>query len=194
MRRRELLTLLGGAAALWPFAGATQQAKMPTVGALAVDSPGAERFWRLFREGLRELGYVEGRDVRYEFRSGEVIQLPELAAELVRLKVDILVTWFTPAARAAKQATNDIPIVMALVGDPIETGLIASLGHPGGNVTGMSGVGSELAGKCVELIREILPTAHRIAALGNGPDPFSKPFVEQIRRVGGASVTRLTRS
>src|SRR5205085_6819359 len=119
-------------------------------------------------------------NVRYEFRSdqGEASRLPDLAAELVRLKVDLIVTWFTPAARAAKQATHEIPIVMALAGNPVETGLVASLGRPGGNVTGMAGVGAELAGKCVELIQELLPSAHRIAALANAPDPFSKPFVE----------------
>jgi putative ABC transport system substrate-binding protein len=97
------------------------------------------------------------------------------------------VTWFTPAALAAKRATSDIPIVMALVGNPIETGLVASLARPGGNVTGISNMGSEMAGKCVELTREMLPSAHRLAALVNTPDPFSKPFLERVRLGGEAT-------
>jgi putative ABC transport system substrate-binding protein len=193
MRRRDLLALLGGAAAFWPLAGAAQQPKMPTIGVLVVGSPGSERFWRLFREALRDLGYVEGQNVRFEFRSdqGQATRLPELAAELVRLKVDIIVTWFTPAALAAKQATNEIPIVMALAGNPVETGLVQSLARPGGNVTGLSAVGAELAGKCVELIRDLIPSARRIAVLVNTPDPFSKPFLEQIRRSGAATGTTI---
>ncbi len=129
----------------------------------------------MFREALHELGYIEGQNVRFEFRSdqGQVSPLPALAADLVRLKVDIIVTWYTPAARAAKQATRDTPIVMALAGNPVETGLVESLARPGGNVTGMAGVGAELAGKCVELIREMMPSARRIVVLANAPDPFS---------------------
>src|SRR5205814_454436 len=127
----------------------------------------------------------------YEFRSDEggINRLPELAAELVRLKVDLIVTWFTPAAQAAKQATREIPIVMALVGNPVETGLVDSLARPGGNITGMAGVAAELAGKSVQLIREMLPSAHRLVALANALDPFSKPFVEHIRLGGEATGT-----
>jgi putative ABC transport system substrate-binding protein len=190
MRRRELLAIFGGAVALGPLT-ARAQAKMPTIGALVVGSPGSERFWKLFREDLRELGYVEGQNVRFEFRSdqGQAGQLPELAAELVRLKVDLIVTWFTPAAQAAKQATHDIPIVMALAGDPVATGLVQSLSRPGGNVTGMAAGGAELAGKCVELIRDLLPSAHRVAVLVNASDPFTKPFLEQIRLAGATTGT-----
>jgi putative ABC transport system substrate-binding protein len=115
--------------------------------------------------------------------------LPELAAELVRLQVDVIVTWFTPAAKAAKQATREIPIVMALAGNPVETGLVESLARPGGNITGMAGVAAELAGKSVQLIREMLPAAHRVVALANAPDPFSKPFVEQVQLGGTATDT-----
>jgi len=193
MKRRDLLALLGGAAAFWPFVGAAQQAKMPTIGVLVVGAPGSEQFWRLFREDLRALGYVEGQNIRFEFRSdeGQASRLPELAAELVRLKVDIIVPWFTPAALAAKRATHEIPIVMAAAGDPIATGLVESLARPGGNVTGMAGVGADLAGKCVELIRDMLPSAHRVAALVNAPDPFSKPFLEKIQRGGAATGTTI---
>ena len=189
MRRRDLLTLLGGTAAVWPFTGAAQQPKSPTIGVLVVGSPGSERFWRLFRESMRDLGYLEGQNVRYEFRSdeGQASRLPDLAAELVRLKVDVIVPWFTPATRAAKQATSDIPIVMAMTGNPVETGLVASLARPGGNVTGISNMGSEMAGKCVELTREMLPSARRLVALANAPDPFSKPFLERVRLGGDAT-------
>src|SRR5262249_4804471 len=112
------LAVFGGATALWPLAGAAQQRRVPTVGVLAVGSPGVQDFWRLFREGMQELGYTEGQSIHYEFRSdeGQVSRLPELAVELVRLNVDVIVTWFTPAAQAAKRATSEIPIVMALVG------------------------------------------------------------------------------
>jgi putative ABC transport system substrate-binding protein len=104
MKRREFITLIGGAAAFRPLASIAQQRKVPTIGVLVVEAPGSEQFWRLFREMMRELGYVEGQSIRYEFRSdqGQIGRLPELAAELVRLKVDVIVTWFTPAAQAAK--------------------------------------------------------------------------------------------
>jgi len=137
----------------------------------------------LFQEGLRGLGYIEGQNILFEFRSagGKVNLLPDLAAELVRLKVDIIVVWQTPTARAARQATSEIPIVMADVGDPVGTGLVASLARPGGNVTGLAGVTAELAGKSVELIRAMMPSASRVAVLVNSTDPFRKPFLEQIQ-------------
>jgi putative ABC transport system substrate-binding protein len=192
MRRIGLATLLALNLALQPLAAEAQRQKVPTIGVPVVESPGSERFWRLFRESMRDLGYVEGQNVRFEFRSAQqVSRLPDLAAELVQRKVDIIVTWFTPAARAAKQATREIPIVMALAGNPVESGFVESLARPGGNVTGISGVGAELAGKCVELIREMLPSARRIAALANAPDPFSKLFLEQISLRGAASGTTI---
>jgi putative ABC transport system substrate-binding protein len=189
MRRRVFIGALGSAVALWPSGGIAQQRKMPTIGVLVVGAPGSDRFWQLFRQDLRDLGYVDGQSVSFEFRSdqGQVSRLPELAGELVRLKVDLIVAWFTPAARAAKQATRDIPIVMALVGDPIASGLVQSLSRPGGNVTGMAAAGATLAGKCGEL----LPSAHRVAALANAPDPFSGPFLEQIQLAGKATGTAI---
>src|ERR1700730_6315434 len=119
MRRREFIGLLGVAAAVRPLAAHAQQPKIPTVGALVIGNINPEQFWREFRQGLRDLGYVEGQNIRFEFRSAEgpLDRLPELAAELVRLKIDIIVTWFTPTALAAKQATLEIPIVMAETGD-----------------------------------------------------------------------------
>jgi putative tryptophan/tyrosine transport system substrate-binding protein len=132
LKRREFITLLGGTAAAWPVATHAQQAKVPTIGALVIGNINPEQFWREFRQGLHDLGYVEGQNIRFEFRSaeGEIRRLPELAAELVRLKVDIIVTWFTPTAVAAKQATREIPIVMAETGDPVGLGLVASLPRP----------------------------------------------------------------
>jgi putative tryptophan/tyrosine transport system substrate-binding protein len=193
VKRREFITLLGSAAAAWPLVGIAQQRKVPTIGVLVVEAPGSEQFWQLFQKVMRELGYVDGQSIRYEFRSdqGQGSRLPALAAELVRLKVDLIVTWFTPAAQAAKQVTREIPIVMALAGDPIGTGLIESLNRPGGNITGMAGVTAELAGKSVEVIRELLPSAHRVVALANAPDPFSKPFLEHVRLGGVATGTTI---
>jgi putative ABC transport system substrate-binding protein len=192
IRRREFIATLGSAAA-WPLGVRAQQPKVPTIGALVIGNINPEQFWREFRQGLRDLGYVEGQNIRFEFRSaeGRLERLPELAAELVRVKVDIIVTWFTPTALAAKQATREIPIVMAETGDPIGTGLIASLARPGGNVTGMASVTAELAGKCVQLIREILPSARRVTALANATDPFSKPFLEQIKFGGEVTGTTI---
>ena len=191
MTRRKFIGVLGGAITLWPLLGIAQQRKVPTIGVLVVGSPDSEQFWQLFQKAMRELGYVSGQSIRYEFRSDQGSRLPELAAELVRLKVDLIVTWFTPAAEAAKQATREIPIVMALAGDPVGTGLIQSLNRPGGNITGMAGVTAELAGKSVEVIRDLLPSAHRVVALANAPDPFSKPFLEYIRLAGVATSTTI---
>jgi putative tryptophan/tyrosine transport system substrate-binding protein len=148
MRRRELIAGIGGAAVFRPRLVRAQPAKIPVVGVLTLSGPSSDKFWRLFQEAMRGLGYVEGKNIRYEFRSdqGQASQLPDLAAELVSLKVDVLVAWFTPAATAAKQATRDIPIVMAAVGDPLATGLVASLARPGGNVTGTSALAADLAG------------------------------------------------
>jgi putative tryptophan/tyrosine transport system substrate-binding protein len=193
IRRREFVFILGCAAAAWPLAARAQQRKVPTIGALVIGNISPEQFWRVFRQGLRDLGYIEGQNIRFEFRSaeGQINRLPELAAELVRLKVDIIVTWFTPTTVAAKQATQEIPIVMAETGDPVGTGLVASLSRPGGNVTGLAAITAELAGKSVQLIRDLLPSARRVTALANATDPFSKPFLEQIQLGGEATGTTI---
>lgn len=191
MKRRDLLTLAAGAAGAWSIAALAQRAKMPTIGVLVMADPGSEKFWQLFENDMRDLGYVEGQSIHFEFRQGPLSGLPELAAELVRLKVDLIVTGATPAALAAKQATGDISIVMAYAGNPVEAGLVVSLARPGGNITGIGRSTAELAGKCVELIREMLPSVHRVAVLVNAPDPFSKPFLEQIRLAGTATGTAI---
>ena len=141
------------------------------------------------QEGLRKLGYVEGKNVRFEFRSadGKPDRLDGLADELVRLNVDLIVVRLTPAAFAARKATTTLPIIMASVADPVGTGLVASLSRPGGNITGLSGTTAELGAKILELIREMMPTAQRAGVLVNATDPFSKTFVEQVER-GGRSL------
>src|SRR3954451_890635 len=180
MRRRQAIALIGGAAA-WPLA-VPAQARRPRLGVLVLGNPDPEPFRQGFRQGLRDLGYVEGETVAVDFRSaeGRSDRLPELAAELVRAKVDIILAYQTPAAVAAKQATRDIPIVMVGVGDPVETGLVASLARAGGNVTGSSAVVAELAGKNLEALQEMLPAARRFAVLATTTDPFTKPSLEQL--------------
>ena len=179
MRRRDFITLVGGAAA-WPISVRAQQSTLPKLGILLVGN--REPFSRQFWAGLREFGYIDGQNIQVEFRSaeGKLNILPELASELVRLKVDIIVASETPSVQAAKRATSEIPIVMAPSGDPVGTGLIASLSRPGGNVTGLSAATAELAGKSLELIREIIPAASRVAALADPTNAFTKPFLEQI--------------
>jgi putative ABC transport system substrate-binding protein len=193
MRRREFFKVIGGVTIFWAPAASAQQTKVTTIGVLVRGAPGWQQFWQLFREALRELGYVEGKNIQFEFRSdqGDISRLPELAVELVRLKVDVIVSWFTPAAIAAKQATREIPIVCAICGDLVGTGLVESLARPGGNVTGSSSLNAQLSAKIVELIREMVPSAHRIAVLANAPDPFSKLFVQQIQLAGEAAGTAI---
>jgi len=184
--RREFFTLLGGAAVAWPLAASAQQGKLLRIGALVLTSADAQSLGRALREGLRELGYAEGQNFAFEFRSadGNTDRLPELAAELVRLPVDVIVATFTPCALAAKQATTTIPIVMAAVADPISAGLAQSLARPGGNITGFSNMAAETAGKSVELLRDMLPSLRRVAVLANPADPFTRQLLEQVHLAG----------
>jgi putative ABC transport system substrate-binding protein len=154
------------------------------IGVLVPINP--EPFWSKFRTGLRGLGYIEGQNISFVFRSADGVPdvLPQLATELVNLKVDIITAWLTPAATAARQATTEIPIVMVSVGDPVETGLISSLARPGGNVTGLSSTGAESYAKTLELIREALPSVRRVTVLANRVDPFSRLFVEHVEEGG----------
>jgi putative ABC transport system substrate-binding protein len=188
MKRREFIVFVGGIAA-WPLSAHALQSKVTKIGVLVAGTPDPQPFWTTFRQALRDLGYVEGQNVQFEYRSaeGDRNRLKELAGDLVHDNVDIIVTFQTPTVTAAKQATRSIPIVMASAGDPVGTGLIASLARPGGNVTGMAGVTAELAGKSVELIRQIIPSSRQVVALCNGPDPFSKPFLEHIQGGGKAA-------
>lgn len=184
MDRRKIITFVGAAAAAWPLA-LRAQARLPTVGVLALGNPPVEPVVKGLREGLLAVGYSEDR-LKLEVRTagGIAARLPELANELVRQKVDVIVAYQTPAATAAKQATSTVPIVMAGVGDPVGTGLVASLARPGGNVTGSTVGAIETAGKLVELIREMMPTARRFAVLSNEADPFTAPYLAENERVG----------
>ena len=186
MRRREFISLIGGTAATWPLAARAQQA-MPVIGVLVLGNPNPQPFLKEFRDGLHKLGYVEGRNVQLVIRSAEAkaSALPDVAADLVRRKVDIIIAWQTPAATAAKQATAEIPIVMS-AGNPVETGLVASLSRPGGNVTGIDSFGAQLGGKCIELIRDTVPSARRVAILANAADPFTKSFLAEIDKAASS--------
>jgi len=180
------MALVGGAAAGAPFAARAQQSKLVKIGVLNFENP--EPFRTLLREALREIGYAEGENLRLEFRSAEGSRdrLAGLAAELIGLKVEVLVAYPTPAVIAAKQATHEIPIVMLASGDPIGTALVASLARPGGNVTGTSSTTAESGSKTLEIVREIIPSVRRVAVLANAADPFTKSFVEQVQLGGKA--------
>src|SRR4030095_32179 len=153
------------------IAEAQQPTKVPRIGHLSIF--GASARIEAFRQGLRELGYVEGKNINFELRSadGKLERLPNLAAELVRLKVDIIVTAGAPSARAAKGATVTIPIVMMQVGDPVGSGFVASLARPGGNIAGLSALAPELSGKRLELLKEIVPKLSRVAVFGTSASP-----------------------
>lgn len=186
MKRRRFLALLGVAAIVGPRTAAAQGRSFK-IGFLVLGNPDPAPFIKGVREGLRDLGYVEGQNVAFELRSaeGKADRLASLAAELVALKVDLIVAFQTPAATAAKRATSEIPIVTN-AGDPVGTGLVASLSRPGGNVTGVSGAAAELGPKHLELIREILPDARRVGALINAPDPFGRLFLAHIQTAAKA--------
>jgi putative ABC transport system substrate-binding protein len=173
MKRREFITLLGGAATRPLAARAQQPGKVPRIGFLgAASASGYARQLEGFRLGLRDLGYVEGTNVVIEYRwaQGKYEHLRKLAAELIRY-VDVIVTHGTPGSLTAKQATATIPIVLALVGDPVATGIVASLARPGGNVTGQSFFAPELAAKRIELLKELMPQMTQVAVLVNPSNP-----------------------
>ncbi len=165
MRRREFITLICGAAVIWPLAARAQQAsKVPTIGYLGVDASGWSSYTAAFENRLRELGWIEGRTVAIEYRwsEGRPEREGEIAAEFVRLKVDVVVTYGA-AVPTVKQATSVIPIVFGIAIDPVGGGLVASLARPGGNVTGLSFQGTDIASKQLELLREVVPRLRRLA-------------------------------
>jgi putative tryptophan/tyrosine transport system substrate-binding protein len=174
VKRREFITLIGGAVAAWPLGARTQQPPKPTIGFLGPNTPSLDsRRVGAFVQRLRELGWIESRNVAIEYRwaEGRTERLAEFAAEFVRLKVDVIVTSATPPVLAAKKATSVIPIVFAAVGDPVGTGLVTSLARPGGNVTGLSLQATDLAGKRLELLRELVPGLRRLAIMANTGSP-----------------------
>jgi ABC-type uncharacterized transport system substrate-binding protein len=169
MRRREFITLLGGAAA-WPLAARAQAGKLPTIGFLVAGTPSSHGPWvAAFVQRLRELGWIEGRTIAIEYRwaEGRTERFAEIATEFARRNVDVIVTSATAAIVAAKQATSVIPIVFAAAGDPAGTGLVASLARPGGNVTGLSIQQPDVAAKRLELLREVVPHLRRLAIMAN---------------------------
>ncbi len=165
MKRREFITLLGGAAA-WPVGARAQPAKLPTVGLLVPGTPASfgQRV-AACTQRLRELGWIEGRTVAIEYRWAEAQRFDEIVNEFVRLKVDVIFTGGTPPAIAAQEATSNIPIVFVAAGDPVGTGLVASLARPGGNITGLSNQTGDLAGKRLGLLREVAPDLRRLAIM-----------------------------
>jgi putative tryptophan/tyrosine transport system substrate-binding protein len=182
-RRDTVLGLLGLGAA--PLAAFAQQAvKIPRIGLLSSFSPSDTALWhKAFRQGLLELGWVEGKNIGIEYRyaEGRSDRLPGLAADLVRLKVDIIVAAITPEALAAKNATNTIPIVVASMGDPVESRLVESLAHPGGNLTGLTNIPAEQVGKRLELLKEIIPKLSRVAVLWDPQNPTSTLAWKEIQ-------------
>ena len=201
MRRREFITLLGGAAAAWPIAARAQQPAMPVIGFLHSASPGPyAHLLAAFREGLRETGFVEGKNVAIEYRwaEGRYDRLPALAAELVRLNVALIAAaGGEPSPLAAKAATSTIPIVFTAGGDPVEAGLVASLGLPGGNITGTTIMGLQMGPKRLDIVKQLVPTADNITMLVNPKFPTVPGEVRDMQeaaRALGIEVTVLNAS
>jgi putative tryptophan/tyrosine transport system substrate-binding protein len=191
MRRRKFITLLGGAAAvIWPVVGRAQQQIVPVVGVLCAGTAQAlERYLASFREGMRQLGYIEGSNVRFEFRfaDGYLDRLPDLANELVRLDPRVIVSTPLPAHLAARKATSAIPIVMATGADPVGFGLVASLSHPGGNVTGLANFAEMLASKQIDLLGEMLPGLARFGFLVNVTNQLHVPQLRETKTAAEAA-------
>jgi len=185
LRRRDFITLLGGAAAAWPLAARAQQPALPVIGFLSGLTPDAQApMTRGYLQGLGETGFVEGRNVAIEYRwaEGHNERLPALAADLVRRQVAVIAAAGTPSSLAAKAATATIPVVLSTAADPVAEGLVASLARPGGNVTGVANLGAEVVQKEIEKLHETVPRANVIAALFNPNDPaLGEPATKQAQ-------------
>ena len=182
MQRREFITLLGGAAA-WPLV-ARAQGKIPRVGFMGNSTAALEaNLVASFREGLRELGYEEGRNIAIDYRwaDGQYERFAALVAELIAAKVDVIVTAGTPAALAVKKATNTVPLVMVAVGDPVGTGIVPNLARPGGNITGLSSIAPDLEGKRLGLLQEVVPNLSHVAFFLNPANAFHSVSIRQAR-------------
>jgi putative ABC transport system substrate-binding protein len=198
VKRRDVITLLGGAAAAWPLAARAQQAgKLPTIGYLGGGGPITQRAWvDAFVQRLRELGWIEGRTVAIEYRWGEgrPERYAEIAAEFVQRKVDVILANGTEPAVAAKQTTSVIPIIVPAAGDPIGSRLVASLARPGGNVTGLSNLATDLAAKRLELLREVFPNLRRLAVMANADfsgGVFERNTIDAAARTLGLELVSL---
>jgi len=189
MRRREFIKIIAGSAATLPLAAHAQQPAKPIIGFLSPASPStlASRI-EGFRQGLRDFGYVEGTNitVEYRFADGHYERLPQLAADLVRSKVDLIVTHGTPGSLAVKQATTTIPIVMASIGDPVVNGVVASVARPGGNITGQSFFNPELRAKRIELLKEVMPHLSQVAVILNADNPATGPEFQAMETAAQA--------
>jgi putative tryptophan/tyrosine transport system substrate-binding protein len=185
VKRRDFITLLGGAAAAWPLAARAQQAtRVPRIG-IVDDAP----MWHSFRQALREFGYVGGQSVNYEYRYSEGVpdRLAAVVGELVRRPVDLIAAYGTPPTEAAKAATTTIPIVMVGVGDPVRVGLVASLARPGGNITGNTVLSPDLGAKRLQLLREAIPTVARVAYLTNPDNPGTLEVLAEMKLAAPAA-------
>jgi putative ABC transport system substrate-binding protein len=194
VRRREFITLLGGASA-WPLAARAQQPKLPTIGFLGATPSTESQRVAAFVQRLRELAWIDGRNLAIEYRwaEGRDERYTEIIAEFIRIKVDVIVTVGTSPTLAAKRATTTIPIVFAAAGDPVGTGRVASLARPGGNVTGLSNQVGDLGGKKLELLREVVPSLRRLAILANVSNPAVALEVGEVQaaaRTFGLEVAR----
>lgn len=199
MRRREVLSLIGGAAAAWPLKARAQQTKLPTIGFLGSGTLASQGKWvAAFVQRLRELGWVEGRSIVLDYRwaEGRSERISEIAAEFVQRKVDVIVAVGTEAALAAKQATTAIPIVFPISVDPVGIGLVASLARPGGNLTGLANLASDIAAKRLELLREMFPRLGRLAILANAGFPSAALEIVELqrRRAHSTSISSRCRS
>jgi putative ABC transport system substrate-binding protein len=186
--RRAFISLLGGAAAAWPLAARAQQMRLPTIGFLGTATPSTQSSRvAAFVQRLGELGWTENRTVAIEYRwaEGRAERFAEIAAEFVRLKVDVIVTSGTPVVIAAKQASDAIPIVFVAITDPVGSGLVASLAQPGGNVTGLSLQSPDIAGKRLALLREVVPNLRRVAFMGNIDNPFVLREMREVQTAAG---------
>jgi putative ABC transport system substrate-binding protein len=184
MRRREFISILGGAAMFVPLSAWAQQSQLPLIGILnAASAESTASSYEAFRAELRQLGYVEGRNIRFEYRYGDgfLDRLPALAEELVRLDPRVIVSGPLPANLAVRKATATIPIVMATGADPVGFGLVQSLSRPGGSVTGLANFAEELASKQIDVIRELLPRLSRVAALINVENPLHVPQLREMQ-------------
>jgi putative tryptophan/tyrosine transport system substrate-binding protein len=193
MKRREFITFLGSVAAAWPVA-ASAQSKIPRIGFMGNSTAALEaNLVDAFREGLREHGYEEGRNIVIEYRwaDGKYDQFPALVAELIAAKVDAIVTAGTPAALAVKRATTTVPLVMVAVGDPVGTGLVPSLARPGGNLTGLSSIAPDLEGKRLQLLREVVPALSHVAMFINSLNSFHVSSMRQARAAAQAMGIKL---
>jgi len=197
MDRRAFIASVGAGILIAPLVGEAQPAgKVPRIGFLSPSSPSdprTQRFREAFRQGLRELGWVEGQNIAIEYRWAEerTERLADLASELVSLKVDVIVVATTPAIQAAKQATGTIPIVMTAVVDPVATGFVASLARPGRNITGLSMMSSDLVGKQMQLLKELVPKISRVALLWNPANPSNAPQLRRAQDAASALAVRL---